>query len=233
MTAPEADVQAAVARSNLRGLPAPVVEQLMASSTRVRIRARATILPEGGSKPHFDLLLDGLVRIQVSARDGRMWTVRYCRPGDIMGAATLYAPVERPFSVQAISDAELLRFIPDVVRRRADRDPAVARALLTETSERVMGFIGEFSGQAFATVRERVAHHLLDLSLDETGTGALVAAVSQQAIAEAVGSVREVVVRALRELRDAGAIETGRGGIVITDPARLVQFSGLGWNRGS
>ena len=150
-----------------------------------------------------------------------------------MGAATLYAPVERPFCVQAISDAELLRFRPEAVRHLADRDLAVARALLTETSERVMGFVAEFSGQAFATVRERVAHHLIDLALDETGTGALVAPISQQALAEAVGSVREVVVRALRELRDAGAIETGRGGIVITDPARLVQFSGLGWNKGS
>lgn len=233
MTAQTADVRAAIAGSALRGVPAPTIDRLVDSAVRVHIAARATILPEGGSTPHLDLVLHGQIRVQVSATDGRMWTVRYCRPGDLMGAATLYAPVERPFSLQAISNAELLRFRPEAVRREADRDLDVARALLTETSERVMGFVAEFSGQAFATVRERVAHHVLDLALDEEETGALVARISQQALAEAVGSVREVVVRALRELRDAGAIETGRNGIVITDPGRLVQFSGLAWNRRS
>ncbi|TYL53210.1 Crp/Fnr family transcriptional regulator [Agromyces mariniharenae] len=234
MTVQTADVRAAIARSSLAGLPVSTVDRLLGSAVRVLIPARATILSEGGSTPHFDLVLRGLVRVQVSARDGRMWTVRYGRPGDVLGAATLYSPVVRPFfSVQAISDAELLRFRPEVVRHEADRDLPVALALLTETSERVMGFVGEFSSQAFASVRERVAHHLLDLALEDTGTGDLVAPISQQALAEAVGSVREVVVRALRELRDAGAIATGRGGILITDPGRLVSFSGLGWNRGS
>ena len=45
--------------------------------------------------------------------------------------------------------------------------------------------------------------------------------ISQQALAEAVGSVREVVVRVLRELRTEGHVDTGQGGIVLLDPERL------------
>lgn len=49
----------------------------------------------------------------------------------------------------------------------------------------------------------------------------LVARISQQEVADAVGTVREVVVRVLRDLREEGAVRTGRDGITIRDPERL------------
>jgi hypothetical protein len=50
-----------------------------------------------------------------------------------------------------------------LVRRAAERDLRVPRALLDELSERVLSFIAEIPS-AFATVRGRVARHLLDLA---------------------------------------------------------------------
>ena len=47
------------------------------------------------------------------------------------------------------------------------------------------------------------------------------ARVSQQELADAAGSVREVVARALRDLRLAGVVATSPDHIVILDPARL------------
>jgi CRP/FNR family transcriptional regulator len=40
-------------------------------------------------------------------------------------------------------------------------------------------------------------------------------------LADAVGSVREVVVRILHDLRDEGVVRTGRGNVQLLDPARL------------
>ena len=51
--------------------------------------------------------------------------------------------------------------------------------------------------------------------------GTLVARLSQQELAAQVGTVREVVVRVLRELRDAGVVRTGRDEIVVLDPSQL------------
>ena len=62
--------------------------------------------------------------------------------------------------------------------------------------------------------------HLLDLASE--GAPELVVSVSQQQLAEAVGTVREVIVRVLRELRTAGVVRTERNRIVIVDPARLI-----------
>jgi CRP/FNR family cyclic AMP-dependent transcriptional regulator len=109
----------------------------------------------------------------------------------------------------------------------------VAQALLTETSDRVMSFVAEFSGHAFANVRQRIARHLLDLASDQQRPGLLVAPISQQELADAVGTVREVVVRVLRELRGVGVVQTGRDGIVILDPERLAGIGSPSWNESS
>jgi CRP/FNR family transcriptional regulator, cyclic AMP receptor protein len=225
--------RAAIAASSLGALPAEVIATLIAGATIVRIPARSTIHRQGEKTPHLELVLTGLVRVQVSAVDGRMMTVRYCRPGALLGAATLYAEVSRPFSIQALTDSGVLSFRPALVRGLADRDPHVARALLTETSERVMSFVAEFSGHAFANVRQRIARHLLDLASNQQHADELRAPISQQDLADAVGSVREVVVRVLRDLRENGTVETGRDGIVIRDPERLSKIASPSWNQSS
>jgi CRP/FNR family transcriptional regulator len=148
-------------------------------------------------------------------------TIRYCRRGALMGVATLYAEAVRPFTIEALSDAELLRLDPSTVVRAAARDPRIAAALLTETSERVMSFVAEFSGHAFRTVRQRIARHLLDIASVDPGSSELRTTAHQQELADGAGTVREVVVRVLRELRGEGCVRTGRGGIVITNPERL------------
>jgi CRP/FNR family transcriptional regulator len=93
--------------------------------------------------------------------------------------------------------------------------------LLAETSERVLTFVAEFSGHAFGTVRQRIARHLLDLAALDPHSEQLTASISQQELADAVGTAREVVVRALRELRTQGYVRTRRDGIVLVDPESL------------
>ena len=56
--------------------------------------------------------------------------------------------------------------------------------------------------------------------------GRLVAQISQQELADAVGSVREVVARALRDFRAAGMVATTGDSVVILDATRLYAESG-------
>ncbi len=225
----DADVRAAIAASKLGVLSPELIAALTAEARRVRVPAGTTIHREGESEPHLELVVRGLVRAHVSATDGRTMTVRYCRKGALVGVATLFAAnADRPFAVQALSESELLRLRPAVVRRLADRDVQVAGALLAETSERVLSFVEELSGNAFATVRQRLARHLLDLASQRQRGPDLIAPLTQQELADAIGTVREVVVRVLRELREEGVVETGRHGIAIRDPERLFGSSDAG-----
>jgi CRP/FNR family transcriptional regulator, cyclic AMP receptor protein len=223
--------RAAVEASHLRSLPPDVVARLVADATRLSIPAGSTIHREGERSGHFEIVISGLVRAYVTAPDGRTMTVRYCRPGAIIGAVSLFASsFSLPATVQTVTDTELLALRPSVVRRAAEQDARVGRALLDELSERVLSFIAEIPGGSFTTVRQRVARHLLDLASERQEGSVLVAAIGQQDLADAVGSPREVVVRALRQLRQQGVIETHRGAIVLLDPDRL---AGEGYGAGT
>jgi CRP/FNR family transcriptional regulator, cyclic AMP receptor protein len=145
-----------------------------------------------------------------------------------------------PATTQALVDAEVLGISATVARVMGTRDLRVARAFLAKLSERALSFVYEIPGSAFATVRQRVARHLLDLALPRVGDAPasghragqkLIVQVSQQDLANAVGTVREVVVRVLRELRQDGLVRTERDRIVLLEPARLIQEQG--WNQGS
>ena len=230
----DADVRAAVLKSHLHELPPEVVDELLTGAVRMKIPAGSITHREGEPAPHLELVISGVVRGFVTAPDGRTMTVRYCRPGALIGAVSLFATrFTMPAAMQALVDAELLRLSPAVVRRAVARDTRVAQAFLSELSERVLSYLDEIPGNTFAAVRQRVARHLLDLAAQrgEPGREAMaeiVVPVSQQELADAAGTVREVVVRVLRELRRDGVVRTERDHIVILDPARLV--SGQGWN---
>ena len=171
----------------------------------------------------MELVVTGLLRIYVAAPDGRTLTVRYCPPGSLLGVASLFSPpYAMPGSIQALVDADVLAVRPSLARAVADAEPAVLGALAEELAERVLAFVNEIPGSAFARVRERVARHLLDLASEQQDGAELCAPISQQALADAVGSAREVVVRILRDLRTEGIVTTRRNGIVIVAPGRLL-----------
>lgn len=217
-----AAVLAAFDTSHLVSLPGSIRDRLVSSAHLLAVPAGAMVHREGDEAAHLELVVTGLLRVYVTAPDGRTMTVRYCRPGSILGAVSLFAsPFSMPASVQAVTDAEILAMSAHSIKRAAQRDIDVARALLDELSDRVMSFIAEIPGSAFATVRQRVARHLLDLATATQRGRDLTVTISQQELADAVGSVREVVVRTLRELREQGFIATGRRGITVLDPQRL------------
>ena len=233
-------IESALELSNLRDVPPEVLESILSTAVEVTLPAGSVRTREGERARHVELVVTGALRLFVVASDGRTMTVRYCRAGAIIGAVSLFAPeYATPVTTQALVDSRLLKMPAATVTRAASRDVRVAGAFLRELGERVMGFIYEIPGNAFATVRQRVARHLLDLCLgQEVGRlpdlqrpGELVVSQSQQDLADAVGTAREVVVRVLRELREEGVIRTGRNRIVIADPAGLARE--VEWNRSS
>jgi CRP/FNR family transcriptional regulator len=164
-------------------------------------------------------VLHGLLRLYMRAPDGREVTIRYTRPGEIVGLALVIGG-PAPVSIQAVTGASVVALRIDVLRGLLESDPAVARACAEELARQLFRAFEEIADQSFLSVRQRVARQLLDLAVHEDD-GTLVARVSQQEIADAIASGREVVARALRELREARLVEVSRNGIVVRDALRL------------
>ncbi len=99
-----------------------------------------------------------------------------------------------------------------------------------DLNQRLYETLQQTAINAFGPVPQRVAAHLLDLASAQLHPrGRLVAHVSQQEIADAVGSVREVVARVLRDFRVAGIMATSSDGVLILDAAAAQPILGPSW----
>jgi CRP/FNR family cyclic AMP-dependent transcriptional regulator len=164
--------------------------------------------------------------VYLSSPRGRQVTVRYARPGDALGIAVLVGGPAN-VGVQTVEPSSVFRISARTLIAAARRDPRVSWAIAEELNRRLFDVLEQTAVNAFGSVRQRVAAHLLDLASDRQRPGdRLVAWVSQQELADAAGSVREVVARALRDLRVAGIVATAADSIVILDPVRLYAEAG-------
>jgi CRP/FNR family transcriptional regulator, cyclic AMP receptor protein len=218
------DVVDAMRRSFLGRLPSEVVDALLADGERTDYPAGSTIYREG-SAPRAALVISGLLRVYLTSREGRQVTVRYARGADVLGVAVLVGgPVN--VGVQALAPASLFRINAQTLTQAARQDARVAWAIAEELNRRLDDTLQQTAINAFGSVKQRVAAHLLDLaSAQQRPVGRLVARVSQQELADAVGSVREVVARALRDFRLAGLVATAPDSVLILDPTRLHEES--------
>jgi len=219
------DVDDALARSFLAGLPTELVGRLRDEGERADYPAGTTVY-RAGSAPRAALVVRGLLRVFLTSAEGRQVTVRYARPGDVLGIAVL---VGGPAStgVQAVEPSGVFRISARTLTAAARNDPRVGWAIAEELNRRLYEVLEQTAVNAFGSVRQRVASHLLELASARQGPdGRLVAHVSQQELADAAGSVREVVARALRDLRVAGIVATAADSVVILDAARLYAESG-------
>jgi CRP/FNR family transcriptional regulator, cyclic AMP receptor protein len=214
------DVEEALARSFLGRLPPEVVARLRSEGERADYPAGTTIY-RAGSAPRVMLVVRGLIRVYMTSPEGRQVTVRYARPCDVLGIAVLVGGPAN-VSVQALAASSLFRISSRARTGAARRDARVAWAMAEELNRRLYETLQQTAVNAFGSVRQRVAAHLLDLASAQLHPrGRLIAHVSQQEIADAVGSVREVVARVLRDFRVAGIVATSSDRVLILDAARL------------
>lgn len=201
-------------------LPADTVILLAGRGRLAEIRGGSVVYTEAEAE-RFGVLVEGLLRVYMHAGDGRQVTVRYVRPGGLLGAPALIGG-PAPVFVQALTDSAMYFMDIAQVKRVVRSDPAVAWAFAEESVHRLYDVLEELAGNTFATVRQRVARHLLDLAASRpAGDGRLIAFVNQQELADSVGSVREVVARVLHELRAASLVRTSPGRVEILDPLKM------------
>jgi CRP/FNR family transcriptional regulator len=209
----------------LSTLPAAAAQRLLAEAIRITIPAGALVYREGET-PRVLVVIDGLLRVFLRSSDGRQVTVRYAHAGDVTGLALVLGG-PGPMSVQAMTGASVAAVRVDNLGAMLESDPRVARACAKELTRQLYRALDDLSQQAFLSVRQRLIRHLLDLATPGEGPHLVVRA-TQQELADAVGSVREVVTRSLRELGRERLLETARDEVVLLDPIALADNAGRG-----
>lgn len=217
----------AVAASRLAALPDALLERLVGNAALVDVPARSELVPDGSSQLTAVVVV-GLIRTYLRSANGRQVTVRYSRDGALLGVPSLFSAVAPGIAIQALTDSRVMMLRPATVRQLARTDVVLANVLLEELGERANAYMEALAATTLSSVRQNLVRHLLDVAA-ESGNGLpLVAQLTHQELAGHVGTVREVVGRILRELREQGLVSTGRDEIILLDP---VQLHALTWPR--
>jgi CRP/FNR family transcriptional regulator, cyclic AMP receptor protein len=212
-------------RGLLSRLPDPLVLSLARSGRRVEYPA-GTIGLRWDERPMTAIVLRGTLRAFIAHHDGRHVTTRYLGVGEMTG---VFAP-RRPAlarGVQALDSSELLLIDGERVRELARLDARFAWAMIEELTSVLNVTHRALSVRAFGSVRQRIVGAIVDRARASGGleAGRRVSG-TQQELATAVGTAREVVASILHDLKHEGALEVRRGAIVVLDPARLASEAG-------
>ena len=142
-------------------------------------------------------------------------------PGGALGEVPVFAGGPYPATAIAAEETRCLLLSTAALREAVRVDPAVAFLFLRRLSDRVRHLVDRIDRFAGQGVNGRLARFLLERERT-AGEGSFPLGATQLEVAEELGTVREVVVRALRELRTDGIIAgAGRGRYRIVDRPRL------------
>ncbi|MDB4905292.1 MAG: cyclic nucleotide-binding protein [Gemmatimonadetes bacterium] len=201
-------------------LPPGVSERLRARAIERSYPAGTTIFTEGSEARGLFMVLEGEVRVLRSAA-GREHVIHVERAGGTLGEVPLFEGGDYPATAVAAVDTRCLVLTRDVVIAAVREDGDVALALLARMAARVRMLVERVDHRTTQPALLRLA--ALVLARHEAADGdAFSLGRSQQEAAEELGTVREVVVRGLRELRTRGVIEpAGSGKYSVADLGAL------------
>jgi CRP/FNR family transcriptional regulator, cyclic AMP receptor protein len=211
-----ADVEQAWCESCLADLPATVAGRLIEGARLARHGPVERC--DSASPSAFALVVDGLLRIY-HRLESREITIRYLTTGGLVGLSAVMDRGEPAFRAEALRETITLELQPAVFRAAIREEPAVASALCRYLYDELLEAQHGLAVEALLPVRARVAGHLLNLA--ERRDQALVVGATPQGLARAVGSVREVVSRVLRQMEETGLVRRLEGHLVLLDSAAL------------
>ncbi len=202
----------------------PPAGAVLAAAPWRRFRRGETLRTAGAEAQWLVVVLTGRVRV-VRASGGRQYGLHTEVAGGTLGEVPFFAGGRYPATAIATEPTTCLLLDRTTLARAVAADPEVAFRWLGHLAGRVRQLVSRLDQQTTRTVEQRLAEYLLTRQAEAKARPFRLAATQAEA-AEELGTVREVPVRTLRQLREAGMLEVPRRGhYVIRDRARLAQIA--------
>jgi CRP/FNR family transcriptional regulator len=204
----------------LAALPADDLAVIGARCT-VRLFTRgAIVFEEGAAAAGLWVVLAGRVKVVRMSASGREQVLHAEAPGATLAEVPVFDGGGYVATAVAIDDARLL-FVPrSVVLAACRRHGDVALGVIAVLARRVRTFAGLIEDLALRDVTARVAAWLLGQAR-RGGGDTLELTATREEIGARLGTVRELVSRALARLHAAGVITVRGRTVRVRDAARL------------
>lgn len=187
------------------------------------LAAGQTLFEEGAPCTHLFVIASGRIEVRQTSLRGREQVFHTEQPAAALGEAPLFDGGGYIASAVALEPARVLALSRSRLLALCRTHPAVALALLETLARRVRRFALIVSDLAFHPVPERLARYLIGTAAPRRLTPGLELELqlTQAQLAARLGTVRELVARALAQLERAGVLSRQGRRILVRDPARL------------
>lgn len=205
----------------LRELPAAELDSLLAAASVMQLPAGAVVFDENQPCQGFPLLLSGNVRVVKSSSNGRELQLYRVGPGEscILTSSCLLG--HEPYHARGLVEREVRMVVlpPAAFKRLISSHESFRDYIFGLFSERLTDLMQLVSAVAFQKLDQRLAALLVAKSSPINTT--------HQALADELGSVREIVSRLLKNFAEQGWIRLGREQIEVINAPALQKYSSL------
>lgn len=192
----------------------PALDQLTDSLALYQVPAETVLFSENAACQGFPLVLRGEIKVSRASGDGRSLELYRVVPGELclVSSASLFRA--QPLSAFGVTTkhSDFLLIRPDLFKRWIET-PAFRNDILGLFAERMADLTGLIDAVAFHKLDRRLAGALL-------GRGQQLN-LTHQALADELGTVREIVTRLLRRFEREGWVTLGREQIQIVNSSAL------------
>jgi CRP/FNR family transcriptional regulator len=204
------------------GLPHDLLTALASVAVEREFARGQVIFLEGEPCTGLHVVAAGEVKVFKLSPQGREQILNRLGPGGTFNEVAVLDGGANPASAAAITDASVCVIARSEIRRLAEAHPALAWRLIEGLARRARHLVSMIEDLSLRSVKSRLARLLLaearKATAGEIDRGQMV---TQAEMAARLGTVREMIGRALRELADEGLIQFDRHRIVIVDQAGL------------
>ena len=197
----------------------PSLANLRPSLAPVSVPAGTVLFHENTPRQGFPLVMAGEIKVSRISGDGRSLELYRVVPGELCLVSSACLFRTQPLSAHGVTTrpSTLLLIPPDVFNRWLET-PAFRNEVLGLFAERMADLTGLIDAVAFQRLDQRLAAALL-------GRGTQLA-LTHQALADELGTVREIISRLLRRFEREGWVSLSRERIQIADSAALRAVAG-------
>ena len=198
-----------------KGLDAATLERIASQASRQTYAAGQVVFLEGEPCRGLYVVEQGWLKAVKSSAEGREQIVRLVGPGELFHELGVFTNVPNPASVIALEPTAVWIISRSAMQQLLDERPALARLVIDTLAGRVLYLVGLIEDLSLHSVEARLVRLLLDQA-----TGDVVQRQrwhTQAEMAARLGTVPDVLSRALRTLVEAGLIGVERHQIRILD----------------
>jgi CRP-like cAMP-binding protein len=198
----------------------PEVQDAVAEAARPRhYGAGQVIYLEGEPAEAVYILEKGWVKATRMSSDGREQAMLFLRPVEIFGDVAVFTGVPYPGTVTTLEEVDVWVIPAQTLLHLVQRYPELAMAVIQRLGERVLHYIRLVEDLSLRSVEARLANTLLQNA--ELHEGQLIVPrrvwTTYDEMAIRLGTVRDVLSRALKTLEAEGLLKVERRQIILLD----------------